>query len=104
MPPYNSETVFNPLYTGRLFHCYMLEESICHFRGVRSTLSLLFYFWRKILLSNTVDPIQKPHYFTSDLDLHICLFTAYRFSSKNGLIDAIIVFFMSSSYTIFEIH
>ena len=29
---------------GRLFHCYMLDESICHFGGVRSILSLLFFF------------------------------------------------------------
>ena len=37
----------NPLYTGRLFHCYMLDESIFHFRDVRSMLSLLFYFlWK----------------------------------------------------------
>ena len=34
----------NPLYTGGLFHCYLLDESICHFRGVRSILSLEFYF------------------------------------------------------------
>ena len=34
----------NPLYPGRLFHWYMLEESVCNFRGVRSILSLLFYF------------------------------------------------------------
>ena len=35
------EIVFmvNPLYTGGL-----LDNSICHFRGVRSILSLLFYF------------------------------------------------------------
>ena len=33
----------NPLYTGGLFHCYILDESICHFRGVRSIFSLLFY-------------------------------------------------------------
>ena len=25
----------NPLYTGGLFHCYMLDENICNFRGVR---------------------------------------------------------------------
>ena len=31
-----------PLYTGRLFHCYILDKSICHFKGVRSILSLLF--------------------------------------------------------------
>ena len=33
----------NPLYTGGLFHCYVFDESICHFRVVRSIL-LLFYF------------------------------------------------------------
>ena len=27
-----------------LTHCYMLDKSICHFEGVRLTLSLLFYF------------------------------------------------------------
>ena len=32
----------NPLYTGELFHCYMLDKSICHFRGVGSISSLLF--------------------------------------------------------------
>ena len=32
------------LYTGGLFNCYMLDESICHFRGVGSILSLLLYF------------------------------------------------------------
>ena len=26
---------FNLLYTGGLFHYYMLDQSICHFRGVR---------------------------------------------------------------------
>ena len=35
---------FNPLYTDELFHCYMLDKSICHLKGVRSTLLLLFYF------------------------------------------------------------
>ena len=39
----------NPLYTGGLCHCYMLDESICHFRGVGSILSLLLYFQWKIL-------------------------------------------------------
>ena len=38
------EKILNPLYTGILFQCYMLNKSICHFRGVGSTLSLLFYF------------------------------------------------------------
>ena len=36
--------LLNPLYTGELFHCYMLDELICHFRGVRSIVLLLFNF------------------------------------------------------------
>ena len=36
--------VINLLYTGRLFLCYMLVKSICHFRGVKSLLTFLFYF------------------------------------------------------------
>ena len=61
-----NRTVF--MYTGRSFHCYMLDKSICHFRGVRSnTLSLLFYFCWKILFAD-----QMPHYVGLDLSLH-CL-------------------------------
>ena len=61
----------------------MLDESICHFRGI---LSFLFYFWWKILLANTVDPDQTPHYVASDLGLH-CLpspFTGFQVRSVNG--------------------
>ena len=25
---------FNTLYTGKLYQCYMLDESICHFRDI----------------------------------------------------------------------
>ena len=32
--------LLNPFYTDRLFQCYMLDESICHFRGVKSILLL----------------------------------------------------------------
>ena len=35
---------FNTMFTGRLFHCYRLNESICQFKGIGSVLSLLFYF------------------------------------------------------------
>ena len=35
---------FNPWYTSGLFHCYTLDKSIYHFRGVGSILLLLFYF------------------------------------------------------------
>ena len=44
----------------------MLDESICHFRGVES-----IFLW-KILLENTVNPDQMPHHVASDLGLH-CL-------------------------------
>ena len=53
----------------------MLGESNCHFRGIGSILSLLFYvylLWKEVLLANTVDPYQTPHDVASDLDLH-CL-------------------------------
>ena len=50
----------------------MLDESICHFMGVGSTLSLLFYFLGKILLANSEDPDQSPQNVASDLGLH-CL-------------------------------
>ena len=30
--------LFNPLYTGRLLHCNIMDEYICHFRGVGSIL------------------------------------------------------------------
>ena len=42
-----SESTFNsvnPLCAGRLVRCYILDESICHFRSIGSILSLLFYF------------------------------------------------------------
>ena len=32
-----------PIYTGGLFHIFLLDEFICHFRGVGSILSLQFY-------------------------------------------------------------
>ena len=50
----------------------MLDESICHFRGVKSILSLLLYFRWKILSTNNVDPYQMPYYVASDLGLY-CL-------------------------------
>ena len=65
----------NPLYAGGLFHRYMLDDSICHFRG--SDLFCRFYsiFLWKILLANNVDPDQTPHYVASDLGLHCLLMT-----------------------------
>ena len=46
---------FNPLYTGELIHCNMLDESICHFRDVGSVL-LLFLF----LIENSVSKQWRP--------------------------------------------
>ena len=63
----------------------MLDESICHFRGVRSILTLLFYFLWKILLANNVDPDQTPQDVASDLGLHCVPMTFYGFPGKNGL-------------------
>ena len=63
-----------------MFHCYILGQSICHFRGVGSILSILFYFLRKILLANSVEPDQMPHYVASDLGLHCLPITLSRVS------------------------
>ena len=38
----STSTLISPLYTDGLFHCYMLDESICHFRGVGTVVLLLF--------------------------------------------------------------
>ena len=59
---------------------HMLDESICHFRGVGSILSLLFYFFLNILLTNKEDPDQTSHCVVSDLDLHCLLITLLRYS------------------------
>ena len=75
---------FNPLYTGRLFNCYMLAESSCHFRSVWHNMSLLFYCLWKILLANTVDPDQTPHYVVCDLGLPCLPMVIYGFPEKNG--------------------
>ena len=61
-----------PWHTGRLFHYCMTDESIYHFKGVGSILSLLFFFLWKILLAKKVDSDQTPHNVASDLGLH-CL-------------------------------
>ena len=69
---YQNGSSLNPVYTGGLFHCYMLDEFICHFRSVGSVVLFLFYLLWKILLAKDVDPDQMPHYVASDLGLH-CL-------------------------------
>ena len=54
----------NPLYTGGLFHCYMLDESVI--LGV-SGICCCFY---SILFANNVDPDQMPHNVASEMGLH----------------------------------
>ena len=33
---WSSVLTLNTLYAGGLFHCYMLDKSICHYRGAGS--------------------------------------------------------------------
>ena len=61
-----------PLYTGGLFHCYMLDESVCDFRVSGQFCCFNSIFWQKILLVDNEDPDQMPHYVASDLGL-LCL-------------------------------
>ena len=63
----------NPLYSGGLFHCYVLDESINYYSP-----------W-KVLLTNNVDPDQMPQYVASDLGLHCLCITLYGYPGKNGL-------------------
>ena len=65
-------TPLNSLYTGRLFHCYVLDEFICHFRSVGFIYRFYSIFLWKILLACNVGPDLTPHYVASDLGLH-CL-------------------------------
>ena len=58
----------------------MLDESICHFRGVGCNLSLLFYFEWKIRFAKNVDPGQTKHNESSDLGLHCLPITLLRVS------------------------
>ena len=60
----------------------MLDESICHLRGVGSILSLSVYLLRKIFLANNVDPDQTPLYVASDRSLHCLPMRLLRVSRK----------------------
>ena len=80
MEEYTAHKRINPLYPGAQCHCYMFDEFICHFRDVESILLLLFYFWWKIMLANSVGPDQTPHDVASDLGLHCLPMTLLRVS------------------------
>ena len=58
----------------------MLDEFICHFRAIRSIGRFYSIFDGKILLANTVDSGQTPHYVTSDLGLRCLRMTLLRVS------------------------
>ena len=51
-----STPLLNPLYTGGLFHYYMLNEFICQFGGVRSIFVALIIF----LIENPVSKQSRP--------------------------------------------
>ena len=48
----------NPLYADRHFHCYMLDESICHFRELGSIQFLDYANYRVIfrILERSLNP------------------------------------------------
>ena len=70
---------FDPINTSSLPLLYG-GQGISHFRGVRSILSSLFHVKWKILLANTVDPDQTPHYVVSDLGLYCLSMTLLQVS------------------------
>ena len=64
--------ILYPLYTGGLFHCYMLEEPICHYRGVRS----FFVAFILYLMENPVRLIRR-----LICDCTVCFLALIRVSS-----------------------
>ena len=73
--------LFNPLYTGRFFHCCMLDESISHFSGVGSILSLSFYFFYGNSCLQTIHLDQTRLIWVCT----VCLSSFYAFPGKNRL-------------------
>ena len=67
------DSTINPLYSDGLFHPDILEESICYLRGIRCNFSGLFGSREKLLLANSVDPDQMPHYVASALFAYVPL-------------------------------
>ena len=89
IPP-SSRTCTAGLAGQCLTHCILADSStviwwtspFVIFRGVRSILSFLFYFWWKILLANNADPDQMSHDVASDLGLQYLPATLLWFSNK----------------------
>ena len=76
--PQEELSPLSPLYTDGLFHCYILDESIFHFRGARSVLSLLFRFGGRKTVSKHCRPCPSLHYVASVLGLHCLPMTLLR--------------------------
>ena len=47
--------LFNPLYTGRRFHCFILDELTFHLRGVKSSITFIL-----VLMENPGSKHCKP--------------------------------------------
>ena len=71
----------NILYTGGLFHCYMLYVG----RGVSSLFCCFYSIFgaKSCTLANNIDPDQRPHYVASDLGLQ-CLPMAFLWFPGNN--------------------
>ena len=69
--PQEKMSRLNTVYTGRLFHCYMLDESMS-FLGCRVYLYAFLLFLIQNPVIKHVDPDHMPHYVASDLSL-LCL-------------------------------
>ena len=68
--------LFNPLYTGRFFHCCMLDESISHFRGRFHSI----FLWQFLFANNVyLDQTRLIWVCT------VCLSSFYAFPGKNRL-------------------
>ena len=78
--PTEKALTLSPLYTGRLFHCYMLDESMSY-RGCHIYFVAFILFLMEKLLANTVDPDQTLQYLAPDLGLH-CLPMTYLWVSR----------------------
>ena len=83
--------LLNPLYTDRLFYCYMyiLDEYICYFTGVGSILLLLpfffFFFFEKSCKQSMFNLIRRHIMWRLIWACTVCLWPFYGFPGKNGL-------------------
>ena len=68
------------------FSTHILKESICYLRGIRCNFIVLFGSRQKLLLTNSEDSDQTPHYAASDLGMHCLPVYPFKgFPNNNGL-------------------